>query len=846
VRSLKSVRIAALVSLLSLGLASKAGLAAPTPTSVPKRVMLLHEGVVGFSPVRDRFDAAFIRAIRSAPSAQIEVYEETFETVRFPAPEQFPLVRDFLTSKYAGRKIDVIVTLGIGPLALARQAREMLGNPAIVATLPPTGRIDRTDNVTGLQGGIFINATIDLALTLQPDTRSVLVVDGGFEGNEDLRGEVERQIKARSHHVDLAYLKDLPMNDVVSRVATAPDHSIVLFIKQNIRTRTQPLAPFDALAEVVSASRVPVFSQMEEYVGLGIVGGYVWDFEVDARRMAEMAVQLAAGASARDVPSGRNTYKTVLDWRQLQRWGIPPSRVPAGSVVLFRPQSFFELYRRYVLGGAFVFSVQFALIIALLVQRGRRRRAEEESRSNANRYRNVVDTQSELICRFLPDTTLTFVNDAYCRFWNTTRERLLGTKFIELVPPPDREAVLDRIGRLHLGMDSHEHPVLLPGGGTGWQHWTNHAILDDCGRVIELQAVGRDLTDLRRAEEAVGMLEMRNSAVLRAIPDVMFVLLRNGTFVSAHAKDPTLLFAPPNTFLGKSVRDVMPPHLADLFMDAITRACAGGDTIVVEYDLQIGNAQHFEARFVQAAPDRVLSMVRDVTESKHALERNRDLAGRLIASQEVERQRIARELHDDVSQKIALLNIEIDQVAGRMGSDESRSRMQEISSHVGQIATDLHNLSRELHPSKLHMLGLFAAVQSLCRDVSHQSGVRVTFTHGAAPPAVEPDISLCLYRIAQEALHNVARHSRAREAQVSMKCEDNRLELRIADSGVGFDANGGGRTGLGLISMHERVALLKGDFAIHTFPGGGTRILARVPLRSGSDISAAPVVFQSA
>src|SRR4029079_2494448 len=117
---------------------------------------------------------------------------------------------------------------------------------------------------------------------------------------------------------------------------------------------------------------------------------------------------------------------------------------------------------RYVVGGVFVFAVQLALIVGLLVQRVRRHRAEEESRKTDERYRSVVDTQSDLICRFLPDTTLTFVNDAYCRVWNKTSDEMLGHKFIDLVPAPARQAVIERIARLTSGSDSQEHHVILP------------------------------------------------------------------------------------------------------------------------------------------------------------------------------------------------------------------------------------------------------------------------------------------------------------------------------------------------------------------------------------------------
>jgi PAS domain S-box-containing protein len=519
----------------------------------------------------------------------------------------------------------------------------------------------------------------------------------------------------------------------------------------------------------------------------------------------------------------------------------PPSAEPGSYFVRVSPLLvFFEQHPRYAVGALLICAIQLALIAGLVVQRARRRRAEEESRTNEERYRNVVETQSELICRFLPDTTLTFVNDAYCRFWNKSRDELLGTRFIELIPKSSHEKVLERIGRLVSGTDSHEHAVTLADGTIGWLHWINHAILDHQGRLAELQGVGRDITDRRRIEDALAESEARNSAMLRAVPDLMFVLRRDGTYIDYHARETKLLFAPPSAFIGKCVRDIMPPDLAEMFMDAIERACLSDDPIVVEYELPLDDVRHFEARLVQADAGRVLCIVRDVTESKRVIERNQDLAGRLIASQEGERQRIARELHDDLSQKLALLNIKVDQVAARVGADDLRSRLQEISRHIGEIARDVHDLAYELHPSKLQILGLAPGIQSLCRDVSQHGELQVVFTHGNLPQDVDPHVSLCLYRITQEALHNVVRHSRATEAKVRLKRDADTLALQIADSGVGFDPKKARGAGLGLLSIRERVSFLKGELVIHAFPGQGTRIDVRIPLTARHAASTAP------
>jgi len=490
-------------------------------------------------------------------------------------------------------------------------------------------------------------------------------------------------------------------------------------------------------------------------------------------------------------------------------------------------------YRPYVIGGMLLVTAQAGLIAALLGERVRRRRAEEKSQRNDERYRSVVHTQSELICRFLPDTTLTFVNDAYCRLWNRTRGELLGRKFIELIPPQARDAVLERIVTLRSGINSHEHEVTLADGTVGWQHWINHAIVDSYGHLIELQGVGRDITDRKRAEEAIRGLEARNGAMLRAIPDLMFVILTDGTFVDYHAKDSSLLYMPASGFIGNKIRDIMPPDLADVLMNALDRSLRTDEPVMVEYELPLdGGLRQFETRLVRAGHDRVLGIVRDMTDWKRANERNRELAGRLIASQEAERQRIGRELHDDLSQKLALLSISVDRLSTSLESRHEQVR--ELRAQIVEIAANIHDLSHELHPTKLETLGLVESLQSLCRDAK-QGGVHVFFVYDNVPSALNPRVALCLYRIAQEALHNIARHSGAREAELRLRTEYESLVLQIADTGIGFESEKAEGAGMGLVSMRERVALLNGQLELHASPGRGTRIGVRVPLHPGFD-----------
>jgi len=353
---------------------------------------------------------------------------------------------------------------------------------------------------------------------------------------------------------------------------------------------------------------------------------------------------------------------------------------------------------------------------------------------------------------------------------------------------------------------------------------------------------------LRRAEAAQRATESKNAAILRAMPDMMFVCARDGTYLEYFSRDLAALYVPPEQFLGKTIREVMPAQLSDRFMRALQEACNSGGPVVVEYKLPIhGIVRVFEARMVADEYDRGIIVVRDTTvheintemlrrreaDLRASYEQNRDLAGRLIASQEAERERLARDLHDDLSQKLAYLSIELDQLKNHLASrsDPLASRANDAAGRAGEIAADVHALSHHLHPSRLRVLGLVPAIDGVCREIGVQHGIDVDFTHDRVPETVPPAIALCLYRILQEGLHNVAKHSGARRAAVRLSREDGLLNLQIADQGVGFDADAiqAHGSGLGLVSMRERVHYLGGRMVIRSSIGIGTRVGVRVP-----------------
>jgi signal transduction histidine kinase len=211
--------------------------------------------------------------------------------------------------------------------------------------------------------------------------------------------------------------------------------------------------------------------------------------------------------------------------------------------------------------------------------------------------------------------------------------------------------------------------------------------------------------------------------------------------------------------------------------------------------------------------------VQDITERKLAEEALSTVSQKLIEAHEEERTRIARELHDDVGQRLVLL-------AWHLGSSNGNLRKQ-----VEDLANDVQALSHQLHSPKLELLGLAAAAAGFCRELSDRQHVEIEFHSENIPKELPKEISLCLFRVLQEALQNAIKHSGSQQFQASLRSGASEIELTVRDSGIGFETDEAIKgPGLGLTSMQERLKLVNGRLSIDSKPQRGTTILARVPL----------------
>jgi PAS domain S-box-containing protein len=341
--------------------------------------------------------------------------------------------------------------------------------------------------------------------------------------------------------------------------------------------------------------------------------------------------------------------------------------------------------------------------------------SDEQLTRSEQRYREVVESQTELVCRFLADGTLSFVSEAFCRAFARERETLMGSDFASLMLPASGETTRAQLALALRGERGErgewECQVSLPDGKVGWQQWMCHIVGRTDTHVTELQAIGRDITDRKRAEEA-----------------------------------------------------------------------------------------------------------------------DRSLSGKLIEAQEQERARIARDLHDDINQRLASASIDISAILRHTNDGPMHAELGRLQTRLIALSEDIRRMSHNLHPSLLQFTGLSAALDALCNSIGDADGPSIVLHLGSQTDDLPADVALCLYRAAQEGLRNAIRHAKASHVDVEFRLSGGCAELRITDDGVGV-VEGARPRGLGLFSLEERAKFLGGRFDLTTAPGRGVRISVSIPIR---------------
>jgi PAS domain S-box-containing protein len=505
-----------------------------------------------------------------------------------------------------------------------------------------------------------------------------------------------------------------------------------------------------------------------------------------------------------------------------------------------------ELWVRIAATPVFKDNGEFDGALAMVSDITEEKRAKEALRQSEERFRLAAqagnmfayewDVSTDVIVRSPEAAQILGIDEA---------AQITGQQILAKVHPDDREGLAAAVAAL-----CPERPYLQisyrmarPDGTVIWVERNSRAHFDEQGRMLRVVGMVTDITERKLAEKALRESEERFRLAAEAGKMYAYdwdvttdVLVRSSEYVKI------LGVTEPQRFTRKQFLDKIHPDDRAKFLAAIADLNPENPTREATYRVVLpGGAVVWLKNSGRAFFDgegrllRVIGMVTDVTDQKLAEEALSGVSRRLIQAQEQERARIARELHDDINQRLAMLAIDLEKAQEDHPDlpSEVQSRMHELRQRTDEISTDVQALSHELHSSKLEYLGLVGGMRSWCKEFGERQRLEIDFKSHDVPSPPE-EISLCLFRVLQEALNNAVKHSAARRIDVELRGESGEIHLIVSDSGKGFDMEVAmqGR-GLGLTSMQQRVRLVNGSIVIESKPMKGTTIHVRLPFESG-------------
>src|SRR5271156_2259998 len=481
----------------------------------------------------------------------------------------------------------------------------------------------------------------------------------------------------------------------------------------------------------------------------------------------------------------------------------------------------------------------FLAVVALLGEQLTKAGFRSDARKLEALNRELVESVRAILRRAEPSTFRT-------TFVNKHVEEILGypvkgwlnnpSFWVEHLHPEDRERTVAFTEKAIQEQRNHEleYRMIAADGRIVWLHEIVNVIVEN-GVTIELVGVSGDITARKRTEESMALFRKLIDGSNDAIEVIDPITLH---FLDINEKACLDLGYHREEMLSMTVYDIDPVLDPSLHIRMAQEIRESGFVIMeTQHRRKDGSTFPVEINIKHIQLDRAyaVAVVRDITERRVAEGNRSSLSPRLIEAHETERSDVAGELRDDLNQRMALLQIGLAQFDREVPglSPQARTRLPGLTEVAIEIASSIHNLPPPLRPSLLDLLGPVASIERLCREISDRHNVEIKFVHHGIPEHIPKDVTLCLYRITQEALRNVVKHSGAAQAEVELMGHDDRIELRVSDSGVGFipePANPS--SGLGLISMQERLRLVGGQLSVQSDPSHGTRIHVLIPRRT--------------
>lgn len=481
----------------------------------------------------------------------------------------------------------------------------------------------------------------------------------------------------------------------------------------------------------------------------------------------------------------------------------------------------------------------------------KRKQAERILRDSEERFRQLADNIREVF--WMTDVTkkqMIYVSSAYEEVWGRPVETLYASPqdWIDAVHPEDRTRILEAaLSKQISGKYDEVYRIIRPDNSMRWIQDRAFPIQDEAGKVYRIVGVAEDITERKQVWDALRENEARKSAIMRVALDAIFTIDHTGRIIELNAAAESIFTRASARLIGENILEIIPPSLRPWFQDGLANHFSGekGPAVGSRIEMPVLRADksRFYAEFtvtrIKLKGEPTFTVyIRDITQRKRAEEELRSLPQRIIKAQEVERSRVARELHDGVNQIIASVKMRVRSVRESLPPVQAATR--EILGRCDKLLTDAleenRRIAHNLHPADLNNLGFSSACNNLCKEFQSRTNLKVVCA--IALPAnhrLPPGIELTLFRIVQEAINNIEKYAHAQNVTLRVGLQNGCIRLRIQDDGRGFDVK---KTqprkrekghGLGLTNMRERALSLGGTCEILSTPKNGTTITVQIP-----------------
>lgn len=482
--------------------------------------------------------------------------------------------------------------------------------------------------------------------------------------------------------------------------------------------------------------------------------------------------------------------------------------------------------------------------------------AQVELMTSIDRYKGIVESQTDLVVRVNSDGKFTFVNDAYCKIFGKNRDELIGNSFSPLIHPDDIAATLEEMKKLILP----PYRVIIEQraltiNGYRWFSWEDYAIHDHYGNISEIQAVGRDITLQKEVEAELEKRVNERTVELQSLisqsPLGIITFSENGNMLSFNMTANEMFL---------NLHDFLPPIenfnifndeflLKNNYKNSLTNLDAKNG-FVLTAPIKIDNQQnklysnlynHFLVYRIYSVVFDALNknfvlILDDVTEQYKSEEMSKKLLeekiriSTIIKTIETERDRIAKELHDGIGQQLTTAKLKLDII--KLKSDNNKNEINEALSMLINAGDEIRRIINDLKPSDVENLGLISSIELLCERIRQASNINLQFSVSNIYRVLSKQTEVIIYRIVQEALNNIVKHSRCSNATIEIIESDNSLELMICDDGIGADRNQliNGKNSFGINNISERIKSLNGEVVIKTVANEGFRYLIKIPI----------------